>query len=88
VDPFENPADTLARELHEEWSVRAERVSCEALVRLPHRLVMFVGLAWLPDGAEVVPDEEHDAFAWWPARVEDWPAEADEPLRRMATLLS
>ena len=25
-------------------------------------------------------------YAWWPADVGDWPAEADEPLRRMATL--
>ena len=39
----------------EEWSVAPERVRCEALVRLPHRLVMFVGQAWLPEGAEVRP---------------------------------
>ncbi len=88
VDLGESPADTLARELHEEWSVEPERLRCEALVRLPHRLVMFVGTAWLPDGAEVVPDDEHDAHAWWPADVADWPDEADEPLRRMASLLA
>jgi hypothetical protein len=35
-----------------------------------------------------VPDHEHDEFAWWPADIERWPAEADEPLRRMAGLLS
>jgi 8-oxo-dGTP diphosphatase len=88
VDPFESPADTLVRELREEWSVAPERVTGEALVRLPHQLILFVGMAWLPDGAQVTPDHEHDAHAWWPARVEDWPAEADEPLRRMASLLS
>ncbi len=88
VDVGENPADTLTRELDEEWSVAPERVRCEALVRLPHKLVMFVGQAWLPAGATVTPDHEHDAYAWWPACVEDWPAEADEPLRRMAGLLA
>jgi 8-oxo-dGTP diphosphatase len=64
-----------------------ERVQGEALVRLPHKLVMFVGQAWLPQGAEVTPDHEHDDYAWWPAAIEDWPAEADEPLRRMAGML-
>jgi hypothetical protein len=51
-------------------------------------MVMFVGQAWLAPGAEVTRDHEHDAHAWWPADVADWPAEADEPLRRMATLLA
>ena len=50
------------RELREEWSVAPERVQVEALVRLPHRLVMLVGQAWLPEGAEVTPDDEHDAL--------------------------
>jgi 8-oxo-dGTP diphosphatase len=88
VDLGENPADTLVRELREEWSVAPERVRGEALVRLPHQLVMFVGQAWLPPGAEVTPDHEHDAFAWWPAEIERWPAEAGETLRRMARWLS
>lgn len=88
VDLGENPVDTLARELEEEWSVRPARVRGEALVRLPHQMIMFVGQAWLPPGAEVAPDHEHDAFAWWPADVDAWPAEADEPLRRMAKLLA
>ena len=88
VDPFENPADTLVRELREEWSVEPERVTAEALVRLPHQLVMLVGMAWLGEGAEVTPDHEHDEYAWWPADVGRWPAEADEPLRRMASMLA
>jgi 8-oxo-dGTP diphosphatase len=87
VDIGESPVDTLTRELREEWSVEAERVSCEALVRLPHRLVMFVGMAWLPEGAEIERDHEHDAHAWWPADVAAWPDDASEPLRRMAMLL-
>jgi 8-oxo-dGTP diphosphatase len=88
VDVGESPFDTLTRELHEEWSVVPERVQGEALVRLPHRLVMFVGQAWLARGAEVTPDHEHDDYAWWPSAIDDWPPEADEPLRVMASLLA
>ena len=88
VDLGESPFTTLTRELDEEWSVAAERVRGEALVRLPHRLVMFVGQAWLEPGARVTPDHEHDAHAWWPADVERWPPEADEQLRRVGRLLA
>ena len=89
VDLGESPADTLSRELEEEWALQAERLTVEALVCLPHQLVMVVGLAWLADGVEhqIEMDDEHDAHAWWPADVADWPDEADEPLRRMASLL-
>jgi len=88
VEVDENPAGTMRRELHEEWSVEPERLSIEALVLLPSEMVLLVGQAWLPGGATVAPDHEHDEFAWWPADVEQWPAEADEPLRRMGALLS
>jgi 8-oxo-dGTP diphosphatase len=88
VDLGESPSETLVRELREEWSVAPARCVGEALVRLPHGMVMFVGQAWLPGGAEVTPDHEHDEHAWWPADPGDWPDEADEPLRRMARLLS
>ena len=88
VDFGESPTDTLARELQEEWSVSAEQLRGEALVMLPNAMVMFVGQAWLAEGATVTPDDEHDEHAWWPAQIEDWPEHADEPLRRMATLLS
>ena len=87
VDEGESPADTLLREVEEEWSVTPVEARAEALVRLPHQLVMFVGQAWLPPEAEVTRDDEHDAHAWWPPDPGDWPQEADEPLRRMATLL-
>jgi len=46
-----------------------------------------VGMAHLGAGAEVAMDPEHDTYAWWPADIGDWPAEADEPLRHMARLL-
>jgi len=87
VEMGENPAHTLARELEEEWSVVPERLSVEALVRIPTSLILFVGMAWLADGSEIVSDEEHDAHAWWPADIDRWPPEADEPLRLMAHLL-
>jgi 8-oxo-dGTP diphosphatase len=88
VEVGENPAETLVRELDEEWSVTPERMSVEALVKLPSGLVSLVGLAWLPDGTAVTPDAEHDDFAWWPADVESWPEHADAPLRRLAELVS
>jgi len=88
VEVGENPAETLARELEEEWSVTPERLSAEALVRLPTGLLLFVGLAHLPAGAEVTIDPEHDTHAWWPPEIEDWPDEADAPLRLMATMLA
>jgi 8-oxo-dGTP pyrophosphatase MutT (NUDIX family) len=88
VDLGESPVQTLARELLEEWSVTPERLQGELLLRLPHGVVMFVGTAWLPAGARVTPDEEHDTFAWWPADVDDWPPEADAELRDMARLVA
>jgi hypothetical protein len=78
---------TLSRELQEEWSVEPQRLTIEALVRLRSGLVSLVGLARLPDGAEAVPDAEHDAFAWWPPDPGDWPSEALPPLRRVGELL-
>jgi len=89
VEVDENPAETLTRELDEEWSVAPESLTVEALVRLPSELVLLIGLAWLPDGApEVTPDREHDAHAWWPADVDAWPPEADAPLRLLAGMLA
>ena len=88
VEVDENPADTLGRELEEEWSVTPERLQVEALVRLANGMVMLIGQAWLPDGASVQPDAEHDAFAWWPPEVERWPAEADAPLRLVGSMLA
>jgi hypothetical protein len=60
----------------------------EALVSLPDGLAMVVGLARVAGGAEPVADHEHDEFAWWPAEIERWPAEADSRLRRMAAFLA
>lgn len=87
VEVDENPAETLTRELREEWSVDPDRLRVEALVRLPSGMVLLVGQAWLSDGVTVIPDAEHDEFAWWPPDVDEWPPEADEPLRRTAALL-
>jgi 8-oxo-dGTP diphosphatase len=90
VDAGESPADTLVRELGEEWGVSPERVRGEALITLPHGLVMFVGQAWIAAGQEdsVRPDDEHDEYAWWPRDIDQWPAEAGEALPRMARWLS
>jgi 8-oxo-dGTP diphosphatase len=88
VEVDENPAETMTRELQEEWSVVPERYTVEALVGVPSGMVLLVGMAWLPEGASVTPDAEHDEYAWWPASTDDWPPEADGPLRMLAATLS
>jgi 8-oxo-dGTP diphosphatase len=90
VDLGESPADTLVRELDEEWSVSPERVRGEALISLPQKMVMFVGQAWIAPGDEqsVTPDHEHDEYAWWPADIGAWPPEAGDALPRMARWLA
>jgi ADP-ribose pyrophosphatase YjhB (NUDIX family) len=88
VDLGEGPAQTLSRELDEEWQLEPDSLRVEALLGLPNGVVMVVGLATVPDAAEPVPDDEHDEWAWWPADVDAWPAEADERLKLMARLLS
>jgi ADP-ribose pyrophosphatase YjhB (NUDIX family) len=88
VEVGEDPVETLGRELEEEWSVTPERLSVEALVSLPNRLAMLIGLAWLPAGAKVTPDAEHDEHAWWPADPGAWPEDADPALRRMVSILA
>lgn len=88
VEVGESPVEAMTRELEEEWSLVPERLTVEALAATPNGLAFLVGLAWLPPGAEAIPDDEHDAHAWWPAAVEAWPDEADETVRRMAALLA
>jgi ADP-ribose pyrophosphatase YjhB (NUDIX family) len=88
VDLGESPAQTLSRELSEEWQLEPDRLSVEALLGLPNGVVMVVGLATVGDAVEPVPDHEHDEWAWWPASIDEWPAEADDRLKLMAGLLS
>jgi len=88
VEPGEHPVDTLTRELAEEWSVQPERTTVEALVCLPQRMTILIGMGWLADGAAVVPDAEHDEYAWWPAEPARWPAEADGAVREMGKMLA
>jgi ADP-ribose pyrophosphatase YjhB (NUDIX family) len=88
VDLGESPADTLTRELREEWQLEPEQLSVEALLGLPHGIAMVVGLATVAEAAAPVPDHEHDEWAWWPADVEQWPDEADDRLRLMGRLLA
>jgi 8-oxo-dGTP diphosphatase len=87
VEVGEDPTETLTRELEEEWGVEPERFAVEALVCLPNRMVMLIGQAWLPAGARVRRDPEHDEHAWWPRDPAEWPDEADGSLRYMAQML-
>jgi 8-oxo-dGTP diphosphatase len=88
VDVGESPAETLTRELAEEWQLEPERLTVEALIGLAGGMVMLVGIATVADSATPEPDDEHEEWAWWPADVERWPGEADERLKRMARLLA
>lgn len=88
VEVGENPVETLPRELAEEWSLVPERLTVEALIRIPSGMVMLVGLARVTDTSGLVMDAEHDEHAWWPPDPLQWPEEADMPLRLMATLLA
>jgi 8-oxo-dGTP pyrophosphatase MutT (NUDIX family) len=87
VEVGEDPAETLARELEEEWRLTPSELTVEALASLPSGLIALIGLATVPAGADPVADDEHDEFAWWPAEVSSWPADADERLRAMASAL-
>lgn len=89
VEVGENPAATLRRELQEEWSLEPAQLTVRALIGHPATMVLVVGVAWLAEGSDqqLAMDEEHDAYAWWPADPAEWPDEADEPLRAMAELL-
>ena len=88
VDVGENPADTLTRELHEEWSVRPEQLTVEALARVPSGLMLLVGMARVANGSQVRMDREHDAHAWWPPDPADWPPEADGQVRQLGRALA
>lgn len=87
VEVGEQPVDAMVRELAEEWRLTPARLSVEALAETPNGLVFVVGMAWVAASADAVPDDEHDAHAWWPADVASWPDEADATVRRMAALL-
>src|SRR4051794_4596462 len=88
VEVGENPAETLTRELEEEWQLIPERTTVEALAVMPSGLAALIGLAPVPAGATPVPDAEHDELAWGPPDPGAWPAEADERLRRLAHWLA
>jgi 8-oxo-dGTP diphosphatase len=88
VEVGENPAETLTRELEEEWQLVPDHTSVEALAVMPSGLAALIGLATVPAGSTAVPDAEHDELAWWPPDPQAWPADADERLRRLALWLS
>ena len=65
-----------------------QRLTIEALARVPSGLLLLVGMAELASGQQVEMDSEHDAHAWWPPDPADWPPEADGQVRHMGTLLA
>jgi 8-oxo-dGTP diphosphatase len=87
VEVGENPAETLTRELEEEWQLVPDSMQVAALVTMPSGLAALIGVALVPSGARPVPDAEHDDLAWWPPDPGQWPPEADERLRTLARYL-
>jgi 8-oxo-dGTP pyrophosphatase MutT (NUDIX family) len=88
VEVGENPAETLARELEEEWQLVPTELTVEALAVMRSGLAALIGVATVPAGSTPVPDAEHDEFAWWPADPEAWPSEADQRLKLLAQWLT
>jgi len=88
VDLGESPAQTLPRELAEEWKLEPRSLSIEALVGLPNGMAMVVGLATVADSSEPVPDAEHDEWEWWAPDPDRWPGHADDRVRLMGRLLA
>jgi 8-oxo-dGTP pyrophosphatase MutT (NUDIX family) len=88
VEVGENPAETLTRELEEEWQLVPRTITAEALLLMRSGLAALIGLATVPAGAVAIPDAEHDELAWWPADVDSWPPEADHRLRLLASMLA
>jgi 8-oxo-dGTP pyrophosphatase MutT (NUDIX family) len=88
VEVGENPAETLARELEEEWQLVPTELTVEALAVMPSGLAALIGVATVPAGSSAVPDAEHEEFAWWPADPEAWPSEADQRLKLLAHWLT
>ena len=85
VDLGESPADTLTRELHEEWRL-APRRALRRSTRLPaaERAQHARRHGHRAERLRAGSDAEHDEWAWWPAQTADWPPEADERLERAA----
>ena len=89
MDLGEGPAETMPRELREEWRLEAHRLSIEALVRLPERAWRWSsGSRPSRTTAEPVPDAEHDEWAWWDPDPDRWPDYADDRVRLMGRLLA
>ncbi len=88
VDLGESPAETLPRELQEEWRLEPRHLSIEALVALPNSMAMVVGMATVDDTSEPVPDAEHDEWEWWDPDPDRWPDHADARVRLMGHLLA
>jgi 8-oxo-dGTP diphosphatase len=87
VDLGESPAETLPRELLEEWQLEPRSLSIEALVVLPSSMAMVVGLATVGTDSQPVPDAEHDEWEWWDPDPDRWPEHADDRVRLMGHLL-
>jgi 8-oxo-dGTP diphosphatase len=80
----DDPVAMLHREVREEWGLAADGLTVAGVLEEPSGRTVLLGLATAPAGAEPRPNDEHDAWAWWPASPAEWPAAAAPELRALA----
>jgi 8-oxo-dGTP diphosphatase len=80
----DDPVAILRQEVGEEWGVAANGLLVAGLLAEPSGRTVLVGLATVPSGTEPRPNDEHDAWAWWPADPAAWPSAAAPELRAVA----
>ena len=88
VEVGENPAETLARELEEEWSVVPERLTVEALIRIPSGLVLLVGMATRRPAPRCTMDPSTTSTPGGPRIPPTGPTRPTRPCGAMAGMLA
>ena len=86
IEAGEQPSVAMRRELGEEWGVQPRELLARALIHRSPGRVFLLGLAELGAVADITPDAEHDAFAWWPSDPAQWPTTAHPDLRHFARI--
>jgi hypothetical protein len=86
VDAGDDPIATMRQELDEEWGLGGALLRLAAVLLEPSRRTVLLGVADVAGTAEPRPNDEHDAWAWWPADTGLWPDDAPTDMRLTATL--
>jgi 8-oxo-dGTP diphosphatase len=81
-----DPVATMREELEEEWALRGGRLTIVAVLSEPSQQTVLLGVADMPRDTRPRPNDEHDAWAWWPPHPSGWPEEAPADMREVADL--